>query len=112
MKSSAERGHKAVRDRIPEILRYSGKKYLVKEFSDPDFLVEMENKLEEELAEYLESKEFEELADILEVIYRITELRGFSKEALESLRLEKRNERGGFEQNLVLFNSSDEKGLC
>lgn len=112
MKSSAESGHKAVRDKIPEILRNSGKDCAVKELSDPEFLVELENKLGEELDEYLESKEIEELADILEVIYRITELRGLSKEALESVRLKKRKERGGFEQNLVLFNSSDEKGLC
>lgn len=111
MKFSTEIGHKAVRDRIPEILRNSGKKCAVKEFSDHDFLVELENKLGEELAEYLESKEVEELADLLEVIYRITELRGFSKEALESLRLKKRQERGGFENNLVLFNPSDEKDL-
>ena len=64
MKYSAESNHKAVRDKIPEILRSSGKSCAVKELSNPDFLVELENKLEEELAEYLENKEVEELADI------------------------------------------------
>lgn len=107
MKSSTENGHKAVRDRIPEILRSSGKNCAIKELSDTDFLIELESKLEEELAEYLESKEVEELADILEVIYRIAELRGFPREDLESLRLKKRQERGGFEKNLLLLNIPD-----
>jgi predicted house-cleaning noncanonical NTP pyrophosphatase (MazG superfamily) len=93
MKSSAESGNKAIRDRIPEILRNSGKDCAVKELSDSEFLVELEGKLEEELIEYLESKDVEELADLLEVIYRISELRGFSKESLESLRLKKRQEK-------------------
>jgi predicted house-cleaning noncanonical NTP pyrophosphatase (MazG superfamily)/quercetin dioxygenase-like cupin family protein len=111
MKSSAESGNKAIRDRIPEILRNSGKDCAVKELSDFEFLVELEGKLEEELTEYLESKDVEELADLLEVIYRISELRGFSKEFLESLRLKKRQEKGGFEKNLFLFNTPDEKCL-
>ncbi|WP_269850093.1 nucleoside triphosphate pyrophosphohydrolase [Methanosarcina horonobensis] len=109
MKSFTESDHKAVRDRIPEILQSSGKGCAFKELSDPEFLIELENKLEEELAEYLESKEVEELVDLLEVIYRITELKGFSKESLESLRLKKRQEWGGFEKNLLLLDIPDEK---
>ncbi len=112
MTSFTEHGHKAVRDRIPDILRDSGRDFAVKEISDPEFLLELERKLEEELAEYLESKEAEELADLLEVIYRIAELRGFSKEALESVRLKKRKESGGFEKNLILLNMADENRLC
>lgn len=111
MNSLPESGQKAVRDRIPEILRSSGKNCAVKELSDPDFLAKLESKLEEELAEYLESKEVEELADILEVIYRISELRDCPKECLESLRLKKRQEKGGFEKNIILLNISDEKYL-
>lgn len=95
MTSFTENGHKAVRDRIPEILMDSGKDFAVKGLSDFEFVVVLENKLEEELAEYLESKEVGELADLLEVIYRIAELRGSSKEDLESLRLKKRQERVG-----------------
>ena len=68
MTSFTEHGHKAIRDRIPDILRDSGRDFAVKEISDPEFLLELERKLEEELAEYIESKEDEELDDILEVI--------------------------------------------
>jgi predicted house-cleaning noncanonical NTP pyrophosphatase (MazG superfamily) len=103
MKSSAENRPKAVRDRIPEIIRNSGRECTEKKLSDPEFLAELERKLVEELAEYLESKELEELADLLEVIYRIAELRGSSKESLEALRLQKKLEKGGFEKNLLLL---------
>ncbi|WP_048168896.1 nucleoside triphosphate pyrophosphohydrolase [Methanosarcina sp. 2.H.A.1B.4] len=103
MKSSAENRPKAVRDRIPEIIRNSGRECAAKELSDPEFLVELGRKLGEELAEYLESKELEELVDLLEIIYRIAELQGSSKESLEALRLQKKLETGGFEKNLLLL---------
>lgn len=101
---------KAVRDLVPEIIRLSGRECIVRELSDISFLPELENKLKEELQEYLESKELEELADLLEVIYRIAELRGFSKENLEALRLHKKQKTGGFEKNLLLFSPIEEKG--
>lgn len=110
MKFSQGSNHKAVRDRIPEIVQ-SDKNYAFKELSDTEFLAELENKLQEELAEYFESKEIEELADLMEVIHRIADLKGFSKEALEALRLKKKQERGGFEKNLVILNIHDENDL-
>ncbi|AKB52297.1 hypothetical protein MSBRW_3044 [Methanosarcina barkeri str. Wiesmoor] len=99
---------KAVRDFIPEIFKLSGKECMIRELSDSSFLPELENKLEEELKEYLESKKLEELADLLEVIYRIAELRGSSKAELETIRQRKKHEKGGFEKNLLLLNSLEE----
>ena len=43
----------------------------------------------EEVAEYQNDKNPEELADILEVIYRVAQLRGVSKEELEKIRIKK-----------------------
>lgn len=97
---------KAVRDKIPEIIRASGKECVVKEVPDSSFLLALENKLNEEVKEYSENKDIEELVDLLEVIHRIAELRGFSRSELETLRLKKRNIKGGFMENLLLFNSS------
>lgn len=79
-----------------------------RELSDSSFLPELENKLEEELKKYLESKELEELADLLEVIYRIAELRGSSKAELETIRQRKKQDKGGFEKNLLLLNPLEE----
>ncbi|RMW37347.1 MAG: phosphoribosyl-ATP pyrophosphohydrolase [Candidatus Nitrosopelagicus sp.] len=98
--------HKAIRDKIPEIIRVSGKNCNVKTLSDDEFLKELEKKLVEELNEYQESKDVEELADILEVIYRIAQLRGISKEKLEEIRINKVEKRGAFEKNLFLVDTS------
>jgi predicted house-cleaning noncanonical NTP pyrophosphatase (MazG superfamily) len=95
--------NKAIRDKIPEIIETAGKKYEVTTLSDPQFLSELEKKLSEEIAEYQESKNVEELADILEVIYRIVELKGLSINALEAVRMKKLTERGSFKKNLFLI---------
>ena len=96
--------NKAIRDKIPEIIKESGKNCNVKKLDDSEFLVQLEKKLVEELAEYQESKNVEELADVLEVIYRISNLKGFD---LDKARLEKIEKRGKFEKNLFLIDTRD-----
>jgi predicted house-cleaning noncanonical NTP pyrophosphatase (MazG superfamily) len=59
--------------------------------------------LEEEVAEYLESTESEELADILEVVYALAKLSGITKTQLERLRLKKLAEKGGFKDKIFLI---------
>ena len=98
--------NKAIRDKIPKIIEDSGNTCNVKTLDDDQFLAEMEKKLVEELHEYQESKDVEELADILEVIYRIAKLKGISKEELEKIRISKIEKRGAFEKNLFLIDTS------
>ncbi len=98
--------NKAIRDRIPEIIEQSGSKYNVKTLSDEEFLIQIEKKLSEEVVEYQNDKKPEELADILEVIYKIAQLKGIPKEDLEKIRIKKLEERGGFEKNLFLIDTS------
>ena len=100
--------NKAVRDNIPAIIRAQGKECLTKQVSDAVFLTYMEAKLSEELEEYQEAPSAEELADLLEVIYRVAELRGTSREELEEVRRKKCQERGGFAENLVLIAAEEE----
>ena len=96
--------NKPIRDKIPEIIKESGKNCNVKKLDDSEFLVQLEKKLVEELAEYQESKNVEELADVLEVVYRISNLKGFD---LDKARLGKIEKRGKFEKNLFLVDTSD-----
>lgn len=96
---------KAVRDKIPSIIRKSGCTCNAKKLSNSKFLVELEKKLYEEIKEYGESKKIEELADIIEVILAIAKLKGTSRKKLEKIRIEKLNQRGGFEKNLFLIDS-------
>lgn len=95
--------NKAIRDKIPEIIKSKGEQCIVKRLTDAEFLPELEKKLHEELDEYDKNKSLEELADILEVVYRIAELRGISKEKVEAIRKKKTEERGRFEENLFLI---------
>jgi len=97
--------NKAIRDKIPEIIAESGKKCNLKQLDDESFLAELEKKLSEEVNEYTESKDVEELADLLEVIYRISELRGVNSDELDKIRKEKAKERGKFDSNLFLIDA-------
>ena len=98
--------NKAIRDKIPEIIEKDGYSCNIKTLTDDKFLVEIEKKLSEEVTEFQNDKNPEELADILEVIYRIAKLRGISKEELEEIRIKKAEKRGGFDKNLFLIDTS------
>ena len=98
--------NKAIRDKIPEIINKDGFTCNVDTMSDEKFLVEIEKKLSEEVAEYQNDKNPEELADILEVIYKNAKLKGISKEELEKIRLDKVEKRGAFDENLFLIDTS------
>ena len=95
--------HKLVRDRIPQIIEASGRQAVVQAV-DPDArLLLLEEKLKEELAEYLQSRSLEELADLLEVMHGVVECSGHAWGDVESIRNAKRQERGGFEQGVLLL---------
>ena len=94
--------NKLVRDRIPEIIEKSGNKCITEILSDEEYIEMLDEKLDEELAEYHKDKNIEELADLLEVIYAATKARGYSIEDLEKVRAEKAKKRGGFDKKILL----------
>lgn len=100
--------NKLVRDKIPQIIKKDNKEYEI-EIVEKDELIKLLNlKLQEEVTEYLESNDIEELADILEVIYGILDSRNISKKKLEDIRIKKKEERGGFEEGVKLIKVYDE----
>ena len=62
----------------------------------------LDAKLDEELAEYHQDQNIEELADLLEVIYAVAKVRGCTVAELEQIRTKKAAERGGFEKRILL----------
>lgn len=94
--------NKLVRDRIPEIIEESGKMYTTEILSEERYMKSLNDKLQEEHLEYQESKDIEELADMLEVMYAILKARGYSAEDLEQIRSQKAQKRGGFEKRIFL----------
>ena len=94
--------NKLVRDKIPEIIKDSGKTCVTHILSNEEYIVALETKLNEEVAEYQEDKNLEEMADILEVLQAICVARGYKIEELEALRAKKATERGGFSEKIFL----------
>lgn len=94
--------HKLVRDRIPEIIEADGKTCVCETLSNVDYIALLDQKLNEELSEYQESKSLEELADILEVMQAVVKARGWTLEELEKVRAAKAARRGGFEKKILL----------
>ena len=94
--------NKLVRDCIPDIIEADGKTCVCETLSDEDYIALLDQKLNEELAEYQESKSLEELADLLEVMQAVVKARGWTLEELEQIRADKVAKRGGFEKKILL----------
>lgn len=99
---------KLVRDRIPERIEDDDRQPTTHVADDHEYTDRLAEKLTEESTEYAESREFEELADVLEVVYAILDDRGRTMDALENRRRQKRVDRGGFEDRLVLERVEDD----
>jgi predicted house-cleaning noncanonical NTP pyrophosphatase (MazG superfamily) len=98
-----ERYDKLVRDRIPEIITAAGERPVTR-IADPiEYRALLRAKLVEELHEFLESENPEELADVLEVSRALAVDLGSSPEKLEEIRRRKASERGAFSEHVVLM---------
>lgn len=71
---------------------------------EDEYWEKLKEKLEEEVNEFLEESNTEELADILEVVYALCDHLGIDKAHLEEVRKKKAEERGGFKERIILDN--------
>ncbi len=101
--------NKLVRNKIPEIIEASGKTCETEILSNEEYLQMLDKKLDEELAEYHQEQDIEELADLLEVLYATAKARGYSIEELNHVRIEKQKARGGFDKKILLKTVIDNK---
>ena len=92
--------NKLVRDKIPEILDVKGVPYEKRFASPEEYKAELIKKLSEEVKEFREALSVEELADVIEVVEALKKLPEYSD--VESIRIKKREERGAFEQRIIL----------
>lgn len=94
--------NKLVRDNIPEIMINNGAKPVTRVLSDDEYLIELNKKILEEVNEYLQDQNVEELADIEEVLRAILDLKGVSYEEFERIRKQKVLKRGAFKKKIFL----------
>ena len=94
---------KLVRDRIPDIIEANGEKPLVRILSGEEYIRALEQKLDEEAGEYHQAKNAEELADILEVVFALSDAIGYTREELMEIYQKKHDSRGGFSKRYFLI---------
>ncbi|MFB9362035.1 nucleoside triphosphate pyrophosphohydrolase [Actinoplanes nipponensis] len=92
---------KLVRDGIPEIIRATGRRPVVRVASDAEYREALRMKLLEETQEYLHAEDLGELADIVEVVFALATDLGYSAGDLEAARLSKYQRNGGFRQRYL-----------
>lgn len=94
--------NKLVRDKIPQIIETDGRKCEIRIAEKDECLKLLELKLKEEVEEFLMDKNLEELADIMEVLFALSDNLGYSEKDLLEKREDKKAERGGFKEGIVL----------
>lgn len=95
--------NKLVRDKIPEIIVEHDKATpITRVLNNEEYLEELNKKLQEEVKEYLEDNNIEEMADILEVLHGILDAKGYTWEELEKVRINKVEKRGAFKKKIFL----------
>jgi len=104
--------NKLVRDRIPEIIKSTGKLAVTKILDEEEYVTELRRKSKEELDEFLNSETneeaLEELADLLEIIHALAKVHAASIDKVEQFRLKKAEERGSFDERIFLIEVLDE----
>jgi predicted house-cleaning noncanonical NTP pyrophosphatase (MazG superfamily) len=96
---------KLVRDKIPEILDGQGIPYAQEIASPEHYRVALIEKLREEVQEFLGAESPEELADVSEVVKALQRLPEYAN--VEDIRVKKREERGGFDERIILRGEKD-----
>ncbi|WP_044640690.1 nucleoside triphosphate pyrophosphohydrolase [Risungbinella massiliensis] len=94
--------NKLIRDKIPEIVKRANKEPIMSIASEEEMKELLFRKLLEELGEFKETPNEEELADLLEVMDGIAHAFKLDMEKVKTIKTNKKEERGGFEQRIVL----------
>lgn len=100
--------NKLVRDKIPKIIMNQHEVPVTRILNDDDYFSELKKKMIEEVYEFLQSEDVEELADVMEVLYACAKVKGVSETELDNMRIQKNNDRGGFNKRIYLIRKDKE----
>jgi predicted house-cleaning noncanonical NTP pyrophosphatase (MazG superfamily) len=96
---------KLVRDKIPEIIKSKGGLPITHIANDTEYWQKLKEKLQEEVSEFIEAQNIEEMADILEVVDAIFICKNFDERELKRVKEDKARERGKFNEKIILEES-------
>lgn len=100
---------KLVRDKIPEIIaKDTSKSVLIKVLSQEEYKDALHRKLDEEVAEFHQSGDVEELVDILHVVLALAADKGYTTEHFVGKANKKERERGVFNKRYFLCDTEEE----
>ncbi|MDD3831504.1 MAG: nucleoside triphosphate pyrophosphohydrolase [Clostridia bacterium] len=99
--------NKLVRDNIPSIIEQGKATCSTRVLDDQEYLDALRSKLQEEMAEYLDSGDIEELVDLEEVLRAIIDYKGISYQQFEHMRKSKASIRGAFHTRTYLLSVDD-----
>ncbi|HJD57589.1 nucleoside triphosphate pyrophosphohydrolase [Candidatus Tisiphia endosymbiont of Ptychoptera albimana] len=109
---------KLIRDLVPGIMRSRGVSVFERSMKEDEHIQRLKDKLLEETQEVIEAKTLdevsEELADLLEVIFALGKEYNLSMEQIETKRLVKKQQNGGFDNRIYSSHiemSSDNKDI-
>lgn len=99
--------NKLVRDRIPQLIRDSGRECTSRILSEAEYFDALINKIIEEIEEYRVSGNEEELADVFEVLDCLVALKEYEPMHIDYLKLIRREARGSFKDRVLLIEVDD-----
>lgn len=101
--------NKLVRDKIPEIILSNGKTPVLRTATVEEVGKLLHLKLVEELEEFHDSPNEEELADLLEVIEAMAREYRLDMDKVMEAKAKKKDSRGGFQHRIVLVKVVDKE---
>jgi predicted house-cleaning noncanonical NTP pyrophosphatase (MazG superfamily) len=96
---------KLVRDKIPMIMKQSSVKFEARIADNDEYKTLLAEKMQEEVSEYMSDHSVEEAADIYEVFLALIRLWGHDLHDVVAYADEKREDRGPFNERVVLVKS-------
>lgn len=97
--------NKLVRDNIPKKIESHGEKATYHTATDAEYWLKLKEKLLEEVSEFNQAENAEELADILEVIEAIVDYKKFDPSIIAQLKASKAEKNGKFKDRIILDES-------